>query len=124
MASLATKITPDLFTPSKFYSAQDKCKRVRALVRFVESGYAESKFTKAAYDCCYLSFDFIAHYDRDGFWEHYFGEGTGADARGVAEFNDELRRDARRRAMLDTDRNSDMAALFAEGGMLAHLIGN
>lgn len=121
MASIATKITEDMFTDGKFTTAAEKCRRMRALARFIESDYQFSKFTKATYDACYQSFDFIAHYDRAGFHDHYFGDG---DEAGIEEFNREFRRCVSSRQRLDVDRNSDMADLLAPGGMLAHLIDN
>lgn len=120
MASTASKITPAMFTDGKFTTAEEKCKRMRALTRFIEGGYKWSQFTKGAYDACHQSFDCIAHYNRLGFHEHYFTDGD----EGIEEFNAEMRRYVAQRQRMDADRNSDMAALLAPGGMLAHLIGN
>jgi len=49
-------------------------KVVRDFERFVASGYKKSLFTKDLYHELSMCFGFIAHFDRDGFYEARFVE--------------------------------------------------
>lgn len=44
----------------------------RAFERFVDSGYEQKRFTKDLYEALRMSFGFIAHYDRGGFYQKRF----------------------------------------------------
>ncbi len=60
------------FTDTKFMVAQEKHRIVKAWARFLKSGCRREDFTNALYEhlinhCC-----FIAHYNRNGFYDHYF----------------------------------------------------
>lgn len=46
-------------------------------VRFVESGFAFSKFTKSLYQYLSLNFSFIAHFNREGFYSARFDNPRG-----------------------------------------------
>lgn len=47
---------------------------MNALLRFIDAGYPRDKFTTRLYDnlATYGGFGFIAHYDREGFYEEKF----------------------------------------------------
>jgi hypothetical protein len=53
-------------------SAAEKEKVLKAFKRFVKSGFAWTSFSKALYEHLYLHCGFIAHYNRDGFWDYHF----------------------------------------------------
>ena len=63
---------PGMFVPSKHSDANEKASFANNLMDFVESGFEERKFTKALYQRLTLSYGFIAHYNREGFWSEYF----------------------------------------------------
>lgn len=89
----------EAFTDSGWDSgtAQKKARFVNALIRFIDSGYPQAKFTKALYDGLYnhgYFASFIAHYDRAGFYAEQFS----TPARQTAFFDDlmhDCHRDAR-----------------------------
>jgi hypothetical protein len=60
-------------------SAAQKTTTLRAWVRFLKSGLQFEHFTKALYDHLIQHCSFIAHYNRAGFYSHYFeaGDSTG-----------------------------------------------
>jgi hypothetical protein len=60
------------FNDVPFMSALDKEKVLKAFKRFVKSGFAWTSFSKALYEHLYLHCGFIAHYDRNGFWDYHF----------------------------------------------------
>jgi hypothetical protein len=60
------------FVPTQFSTAQEKAKFAAHFVRFVESGFKESLFTKAFYRQLSNCFGHIAHFDRDGFYHTWF----------------------------------------------------
>jgi hypothetical protein len=60
------------FTDTEWASAEDKAKFANALRAFVESGFAESKFTRELYSRLHSLFGFIAEYDKGGFWGRWF----------------------------------------------------
>ena len=53
-------------------SAEDKQGVIKAWARFLKGGCRFSQFTKALYQHLILHCSFIAHYDRHGFYDHYF----------------------------------------------------
>jgi hypothetical protein len=53
-------------------TAKEKQGVVNAFERFLKSGCAESKFSKALYNHLHLHCGFIAHYNRGGFYAEYF----------------------------------------------------
>ena len=56
-------------------SAAQKATILRAWVRFLKSGLRFDQFTKALYDHLIQHCSFIAHYNRAGFYSHYFDSG-------------------------------------------------
>lgn len=65
--------TEDQFIATKFDTAAEKAKFTNALIKFIDGGY-KGRFTKALYQGLHCSgyFDFIAHYNIDGFkWEKF-----------------------------------------------------
>jgi hypothetical protein len=60
------------FSDTKFMSAADKEKVFVAFGRFVKSGFALSRFSKALYHHLYQHCGFDAKYTQRDFWEYYF----------------------------------------------------
>ncbi len=60
------------FTATEFNSAEDKAWFANHFVRFVESGFRKTLFTKRFYIRLSMTFGHIAHYDKAGFWQVYF----------------------------------------------------
>ena len=60
------------FVATKFSSSVEKAKFGNQLLRFIGAGFPESSFNKAFYNRLSMCFSHIAHYDRDGFWNHFF----------------------------------------------------
>jgi len=92
-----------LFTTRQFVpieghvSAEEKAEWADRFARFVEGGFREVHLTKGFYSRLHCLWDFIAHYDRHGFYDYYFARasgcrhsGCGCDTRvraeGFAEF--------------------------------------
>ncbi len=71
-----------VFSDERFMSAGDKWRVLRAWRRFIRGGFRYSQFSKALYKHLHLHCSFIAHYNRYGFWQHYFD----SDARRLAAF--------------------------------------
>jgi len=63
------------FRDVQFMSAAQKATILRAWVRFLKSGLRFDQFTKALYDHLIQHCSFIAHYNRTGFYSHYFEAG-------------------------------------------------
>ena len=63
---------PDLFTPTKWSTAEDKARFAGQLMAFIENGCDEKKFTPSLYSRLSNCFGFIAHTDRGGFIATYF----------------------------------------------------
>lgn len=70
--SARTAYRPEQFTDSGWDSGtpERKARFVNALIRFIDAGCPEARFTKALYDGLYNHgyFGFIAHYNRHGFY--------------------------------------------------------
>jgi hypothetical protein len=64
--------TPD-FIDEPFMSAKEKEVVLNAWTRFLKNGCKFQDFTDALYRHLTLHCSFIAHYDRLGFYEFYFG---------------------------------------------------
>lgn len=60
------------FTPTKVNTAEDKAKFANQFMRFVESDFKQSLFTKAFYQRLSLTFGHIAHFNQGGFFEQFF----------------------------------------------------
>lgn len=110
MASKAPRATEEQFTASRFHTTAAKALTVNATVRFLESGLDPAKFTVRAYYFFHQTLSMSAEYDRNGFAYRHF-----RDDASKAAFLREVRRDVARQANLDTERNSDMAAMFDRG---------
>lgn len=63
---------PDEFTPTKFSTASDKAEFGNHFLRFIESAWAQTLFTKDFYHRLSMCFGHIAHVDRSGFYETWF----------------------------------------------------
>lgn len=63
------------FRDVKFMSAAQKTTALRAWIRFLKSGLQFEHFTNALYDHLIQHCSFIAHYNRAGFYSHYFHAG-------------------------------------------------
>jgi len=64
--------SPADFTPSKFSTAEQKAIFGNQLLAFVAAGFPEKKFTNALYERLSNCFGFIAHMNRNGFFETFF----------------------------------------------------
>jgi hypothetical protein len=67
------KFNPAQFTPTQWATAEQKAKAGEAVIRFLEAGCPEAKFTKGVYHT--LSdhlFSHIAHYNAGGFYATWF----------------------------------------------------
>lgn len=60
------------FRDEHFMAAAEKEKVLRAWTRFLKSGCARTQFTEALYQHLSLHCSFIAHFDRNGFYNFYF----------------------------------------------------
>jgi hypothetical protein len=60
------------FQPTKFSTAQDKADFGNSLLRFVESEWAPTLFTKSFYHRLSMCFGHIAHSNRTQFYEEWF----------------------------------------------------
>lgn len=60
------------FTDAPHLPATVKTQVYRDWVAFLKSGLRRDKFTQALYDHLTLYCSFIAHYNRNGFYEYYF----------------------------------------------------
>lgn len=60
------------FTRAQFMSAEDKRKVLRDWVRFIKGGFELKHFSKALYNHLVQHCEFIAHYNRKGFYVTYF----------------------------------------------------
>lgn len=60
------------FRDEQFMSAAEKEKVFRAWIRFLKGGCAKAQFTEALYHHLIQHCSFIAHYDRNGFYNVYF----------------------------------------------------
>ena len=60
------------FKPTKFDTVEDKEKFARQFIRFVESDFSIKQFPKWMYTRLSMTFSHIAHYDRMGFYNHFF----------------------------------------------------
>jgi hypothetical protein len=63
---------PSEFVPTKFSSAQDKADFGNAFLRFIESEWARTAFSKSFYNRLSMCFLHIAHYDAAGFYATWF----------------------------------------------------
>jgi len=63
------------FRDAQFMPATEKKVVLRAWVRFLKSGLQFEQFAKSLYNHLIQHCGFIAHYNRDGFYTHYFGSG-------------------------------------------------
>ena len=62
----------DRFTATKFNTSADKAKFANQLLRFIAKGFPEASFNRSFYTRLSMCFSHIAHYDRHGFWDHFF----------------------------------------------------
>lgn len=60
------------FSDEQFMSADEKKKVLRAWQRFLKGGCKKSQFTEDLYHHLSLHCAFIAHYNRQGFYDFYF----------------------------------------------------
>lgn len=74
-----------VMTSTEFMSKEEKEKIVKQFVKFAESGFTEESFTKAIYNHLHLHCGFIAHYNKDGFYQERFTgyENVCATVRGI-----------------------------------------
>lgn len=78
------------FADERFMSAQEKEKVFQAWKRFLKSGCAKTQFTELLYHHLSQHCSFIAHYDRHGFYDFYFGQITAKLFRFLDQFDPQL----------------------------------
>jgi hypothetical protein len=70
------KLIPDVeLKDTEFMSAKDKQLVLKHWTKFLAGGLMWGDFTKLLYEHLHLNCEFIAHYDRRGFYETYFVDG-------------------------------------------------
>lgn len=108
------------FTANRFDTAKDKSLTVNATVNFLKSGMNVAKFNKRVYHFFHQTLSMSARYDREGFIDHHFQSEDSQEA-----FLADVRNRVQSYAMLDTERNSDMAGMFHPDydGRYAELVG-
>ena len=75
------------FTDEKFMTAKDKMLVLKDWERFLKNGLRAEHFTERIYNHLTLHCSFIAHYDRGGFYHHYFGVDKNATAKFLNMFD-------------------------------------
>jgi hypothetical protein len=78
--------TPD-FVDESFMSGKEKEVVLNTWTRFLKNGCKFHDFTDALYRHLTLHCSFIAHYDRPGFYEFYFGTSRSATIRFIDQFD-------------------------------------
>ena len=66
-------ITAEGLTDTKWETAADKARFANGLLRLIAEDFRPTLFTKAIYHRLSMTFGMIAHYDRNGFAEEWFG---------------------------------------------------
>lgn len=69
---ISIKFTADQFKSTKWDTAEEKAKFCNQFTKFVDNGFQYEHFPKWFYRHLTNLFGFIAHYNQDGFYEHYF----------------------------------------------------
>lgn len=69
---MKTPFKVEQFTPTQWDTAEQKAKFANHFVRFVESGFKKSLFFDWFYKRLSMTFGFIAHYNREGFYDTWF----------------------------------------------------
>ena len=67
----------DRFQATRFDGAADKARFANRFLRFMGMGFPEQGFTQGFYRRLSMCFSHIAHYDRHGFWGHFFTNAAG-----------------------------------------------
>lgn len=70
-----TKFHESQFTPTQWTTQEDKAKFANDLIRFIQSDFKRTFFTKSLYKRLSSTFGFIAHYNLDGYYNTWF-DGT------------------------------------------------
>ncbi len=63
------------FRDAEFMTAREKALVLKAWVRFLKNGLRFGDFTRRLYEHLHLDCQFIAHYERLGFYQTYFEHG-------------------------------------------------
>ena len=80
-----------MFSDEKWLSAKTKEKILRDWHTFIRHGFRFEDFSEALYHHLIQHASFIAHYDRQTFWEVYFDNNFGHFARFINQFGGDLR---------------------------------
>ncbi len=83
----ATKIDTRHFTDAQYMTAQQKRQVLGDWVRFFQTGMEFKRFTKRLYQHLRLHAEFMAHFNRQGFYQTYF-----ADPEALQRFLDQFDR--------------------------------
>jgi hypothetical protein len=63
------------FRDAEFMTAREKQLLLKAWIRFLKNGLRFGDFSRRLYEHLHLHCQFIAHYDRAGFYQTYFEQG-------------------------------------------------
>ena len=69
--------TADRFSPTRWETAEQKARFAQQFIKFVEADFSWKKFAEAFYLRLALTFGHIAHFNRHGFFEAFFGTTEG-----------------------------------------------
>lgn len=75
------------FTECRFMTPKDKQQVLTAWVRFLKSGCSHARFSHSLYQHLTLHCSFIAHFNRDGFFQTYFDTSVEATQNFFAQFD-------------------------------------
>lgn len=67
------QILPVAFVDSKWLRADEKRKILKQWSAFVKKGFTETLFTNSVYDHLHLHCGYIAHYNKHGYYDEYWG---------------------------------------------------
>jgi hypothetical protein len=71
-AIVTPPLEPASFRPTRWSAAEDKAKFGNGLLRFIAKDMPKTLFTDLLYQRLSNSFGHIAHYDKSGFYRHFF----------------------------------------------------
>ncbi len=79
-----------VFSDEPFMSREEKKRVLKAWIRFLKNGCAKTQFTEALYHHLSQHCSFIAHFDRQGFYDFYFGRINASLFRFFDQFDPQL----------------------------------
>jgi len=74
---LPDQTVPRQFVPTPYATREDKARFCQQFAEFVKSDFSWAKFSNRLYRQLSVTFWYIAHYDKKGFWETFFTSAAG-----------------------------------------------